>query len=154
MRNLNVHHLTYSLNKLCDCLDHLYFINSGGCCYIASQIAMHLDRLGIEYKLIVYDEFPRNSFGINYEVTNMSKSKQKSHSVTGRSTCCHYCIYINGGGQINAGDISGLRKYTIHDVSYKNLKWIYKNGSWNNYYNTDNNKIIRGIINSFFKEYE
>lgn len=154
MRQLNIHHLKNSLDTLCDCLHNLYNINYGGCCYIAYLIARHLDRLKIRYTLVIYDYNYRNSSNINKEVVSMSKSFSNDSSVTGFNTCSHYCILLVGGGCVNRGDVIGLRRYKIDNINCKNIKWIYKNGAWNSDYNTKNNKIIKGIVDSFFKDYE
>ena len=153
MQRLNVHHLKYSLDKLCRCLDDLYNINSGGCCYIAYIIAKHLDRLGVDYSLSVYNFGGRDEFDISKEVTNMLRSNNEN-SVVGMHTCEHYCVFITGGGCVNKGDVSGLKQYTIEGITCRNIGWIYRHGFWNRCYNTRNNKIVKGIIDSFFKEYE
>lgn len=153
MRSLNVHSLKYSLDKLCLFLDDVYNVNSGGCCYIAYLIARHLDKLGISYALSVYNFSPKNEFDITREVTTMSRSNNKN-SVIGMHTCEHYCISITGGGHVNRGDVEGLKQYTVKGITCRNIKWIYKNGYWNDCYDTHNNKTIKGIIDSFFKTYE
>lgn len=150
MRRINRHNLKHSLDCLCKCLDDIYDINSGGCCYIAYLIALHLDKLRIKYKLIIYDDKRLDEHYVNEEILNRSLP----NSVTGKQTCLHYCIFIPGGGIINKGDSSGLRKYTVKDITNKNIKWLYKNGHWNPTYNCSNNKRIKGIINLFFSKYE
>lgn len=153
MRSLNVHYLKHSLDKLCLFLDDLYHINSGGCCYIAYLIARHLDKLGVDYTLSVYNFGCRDESDITKEVTNMLRSNNRS-SVIGLYTCEHYCISITGGGSVNEGDVDGLHCYNISGITCKNIRWIYKHGFWNKYYDTRNNKIVKGIIDSFFKKYE
>lgn len=69
MQHINVHNLKHSLDCLCDCLNILYNINNGGCCYVAYLIARHLDKLKVKYDLVVYDNFPkRNEELVNYEI--------------------------------------------------------------------------------------
>lgn len=153
MRSLNVHSLRRSLNKLCFFLDDLYCINSGGCCYIAYIISKHLDKLGIDYNLSVYNFESKNKSDIVKEVTNMLRSNN-NNSVIGMNTCEHYCLYITGGGYVNKGDVSGLKQYSVEGITCKNIGWIYKHGFWNKRYDTRNNKVVKGIIDSFFKAYE
>ena len=93
MRLVNVHDLKYSLDCLCSCLDKLYSINSGGCCYVAYLIACHLDKLRIKYDLVIYDYKRKDEACINSEVQNTCLP----NSVTGKQTCEHYCISISGG---------------------------------------------------------
>lgn len=150
MRLVNVHDLKHSLDCLCSYLDKLYSINSGGCCYIAYLIACHLDKLKVKYDLVIYDYKRKDEACINSEVQNMCLP----NSVTGKQTCEHYCISISGGGVVNKGDVTGLKKYIVKGITNKNLKWLYKNGYWNRMYNRDNNKCVKGMINSFFSKYE
>lgn len=147
---VNIHDLKHSLDCLCDCLDKLYSINSGGCCYVAYLIACHLDKLKVKYDLVIYDDKRKNKSYINSEVIHM----YLPNSVTGKQTCVHYCISISGGGVVNEGDVTYLKKYVIRDITSRNLKWLYRNGNWNKMYNRDNNKYVKGMINSFFSKYE
>lgn len=156
MRNLNIHSLRKSINTLCRFLDKEYYVNCGGCCFIASVIAKHLDRLGISYKLIAYDYFDKDLDFVQYEVSNKVKNKSILKSVTGNHTCNHYCLFIEGAGEINTGNIDNesLVRYEIQVVNSSNIRWIYKNGEWNNDYDTNNNKTIKNIVKSFFRQYE
>lgn len=154
MHRLNVHYLKHSLDKLCYCLDELYNINRGGCCYIAYLIARHLDKLGMAYDLTIYDYRGRDVLDINHEVTNMLKHTTSKSSVIKYGTCAHYCISLTGGGYVNKGDVDGLNQYIVKGVTCKNIGWIYQNGFWNKEYDTRNNKTVKGIIDSFFKNYE
>lgn len=150
MRTINVHSLKYSLDQLCQCLDSLYDINNGGCCYIAYLIACHLDKLKVKYDLVIYDYEEKDEDHVNNEVCNMCFP----NSITGNQTCTHYCISISGGGIINEGDVTGLSKCLVKGITSKNLKWLYKHGSWNEVYNRGDNKYVKGMINLFFSKYE
>ena len=154
MRNLNIHSLRDSINRLCDFLDEEYNINNGGCCFIASLIAERLDRLGISYNLIAFDDLERDLDFIQNEVSSKIKNKSLRKSVTGNHTCIHYCLSIRGAGEINIGEFENLSKYIIKDIHSSNIRWIYRNGVWNNEYDTNNNKAIKQIIKSFFERYE
>ena len=150
MRLVNVHDLKYSLDCLCSCLDKLYSINSGGCCYVAYLIACHLDKLRIKYDLVIYDYKRKDEACINSKVQNMCLP----NSVTGKRTCEHYCISISGGGVVNEGDVTYLKKYVVRNITSRNLKWLYRNGDWSEMYNRDDNEYVKGMINSFFSKYE
>ena len=154
MRKLNRHNLLKNLNSLCKFLSETYYVNSGGCCYLASLIAKHLDRLGIKYDLVIYDSCARNQIHIEHEVSNCHKNKGLSNSVVGCYSCDHYCINLRGAGIINDDKDSWEYQYYIPNISYKNIKWIYRNGIWNNRYGVEHNKTIKNIIKEFFKEYE
>ena len=150
MRLVNISNLKRSLDCLCNCLNKLYSINNGGCCYVAYLIACHLDRLKIKYDLVIYDYQKKDEVCINSEVQNM----YLPNSVTGKQTCEHYCISISGGGVVNKGDVTYLKKYVVRDITSRNLKWLYRNGYWNRMYSRSNNKCVKGMINLFFSKYE
>lgn len=154
MRNLNIHSLCKSINRLCEFLNEEYNINCGGCCFIASILAEHLDRLKIPYDLIAYDYLGKDVDYIQHEVSTKVKNKSYRKSVTGNHTCNHYCLFIEGAGEINSGDFEGCVRHVIKDVQSSNIRWIYRNGEWNIDYDTDNNKVIKNIVKSFFKSYE
>lgn len=147
---INVHNLKYSLDCLCNRLNSLYYINSGGCCYVAYLIAYHLDKLKVKYNLVIYDYRSMDESCINNEVLNM----YLPNSVTGKQTCEHYCISIFGEGVVNKGDVTYLKRYVVKGITSKTLRWLYRNGNWNQMYNRDNNKYVKDIINSFFSKYE
>lgn len=152
MRNLNSHKLRYSLDRLCKFLDYTYNINNGGCCLIAYIIARNLDRLDINYSLVIYDDNKKDKTGIEKEILSMSKSSNAYTSITGKSTCIHYCLRITGG--IINGDLDeDFIEYEIKNVKSRNIKWIYKTGKWNSDYDTKNTKVVRRIINTFFEQY-
>lgn len=151
---LDLHELVNSINRLCEFLDYEYSINNGGCCYVASILAINLERLKIPYSLVVYDSCGKDFASINREVSTKIKNRQSSRSVTGLWTCNHYCLYIPGIGEINSMEDFGYNRYIIRPVSSSNIKWIYKTGSWNDHYDPSDNKTVRSIIKAFFSKYE
>lgn len=150
---MNLKDLKKSLDHLCKFLSCEYDINHGGCCILAYLIALHLDKLNVKYKLVIYADSDKNTDCINEEIMNMSSYREPVNSTVGRGTCNHYCLYLKGAGLINAGS-RYYNKYYIEGVKAMQLKWIYKHGCWNDWYDKNNTKIIKGIINSFFKKYE
>lgn len=156
MRSLNCHSLLTSLDALCRFLDDAYDVNSGGCCFLASIIAKHLDRIGLDYELVIYDSYLKDISSIEYEVINRHRNRSKEHSVTGPYCCNHYCIHLKGAGIINSGcnEYGDKYKYIIPDITFKNIRWIYKLGGWNECYEIRHNKTIKNIVKEFFKEYE
>ena len=155
MRNLSYYSLLKNLNSLCRFLDETYNVNMGGCCYLASLIAKHLDKLNIKYDLIIYDNYSRNRENIKCEVISRRRNKGLNNSVTGRYSCNHYCIRLRGAGVLNGnGDYTEEHRYSIPNISYKNIRWIYKNSRWNKCYKVQYNKTIKNIVKEFFKNYE
>ena len=151
-RYVNRRKLLDDLNSLCEFLNNAYDVNSGGCCFLASIIAKHLDKLGIKYKLVIYDLYNKDKESIKYEVTNRRRNKTKTGSVVGVYTCDHYCLYLEGVGIMNRS--GSFYSYSISNISHKNIYWIYKNGSWNKRYEVQHNETIKNIVKAFFKEYE
>lgn len=153
MRQLNVHKLVESLNNLCDALIDQYGINYGGCCYVAYEIAKHLDRFHIDYELRILNDYPLDQERINREVQNKHRGVGFG-SVTGENTCCHYYLVIKGGGPVNRGSpCAGCRTYVITGINHRNLNWIYRTSHWNFVYKKENNKLIKKIISLHFKQY-
>lgn len=155
MRKLNVHKLVKTLNKLCEDLHDKYHINWGGCCFVAYEIAKHLDRLEIGYSLHIMNDYRLCDPNITKEIRNKQLNRQGgSNSVAGDNTCCHYYLSIRGGGPINLGTFSGeYYVYTVTEIDHKNLSWLYRNSSWNSAYDTRHNKLIKKVIRSHFKQY-
>lgn len=153
---MKLYELKSSLNYLCEFLDKNYSINCGGCCLLAYLIAQHLDKLSVKYKLVIYDDCLKESDKITEEILRMSKKKDNCKSVIGDGTCFHYSLLIEGAGTINEyfNEDESEYKYIIDKVHYRNIKWIYKHGSWNDLYDISNNDTVKGIINAFFKKYE
>lgn len=144
MRQLNVHKLVRNLNELCDNLVKEYNINYGGCCYVAYEIAKHLDRFHISYELRVLNDQP----------INLRKSDRELDSISGDNACCHYYLVIHGGGSVNRGSFgSWYYTYVITGLNHRNLNWLYRASSWNTVYKRRSNKLIKKIISLHFKQY-
>lgn len=151
---MNIHSLHESINRLCYFLDEEYNINNGGCCFVASVIAKHFDYLKIPYSLVTYADLERDIDYIQHEVSCKVRNTSQRKSVTGIHTCTHYCLLIEGAGEVNSGEFDDCHKYIIKDIHSANIRWICRNGLWNKEYDTNNNTIIKGIIKAFFKRYE
>lgn len=148
MRKLNVHKLVKNLNELCENLQDKYHINWGGCCFIAYEIAKHLDRLEIEYSLHIMNDYCLRDPNIAKEIRSKQMNKQGgSNSVAGDNTCCHYYLFIYGGGSVNLGPFSAddYYVYTVTEINHKNINWLYRNSSWNSAYDTRHNKFIKKL---------
>lgn len=154
MRQLNVHRIVTDLNLLCEQLERDYNINRGACCYVAYVIAKHLDKFHIKYNLQVTDCYSKNEDGINREVQQRMKNTCGEDSVVGMNTCIHYYLNVSGGGNVNEGEPDDDEiVYTITEVNHRNIGWIYKHGSWNRCYKRKNNKLIKNLISSYFRQY-
>lgn len=157
MRKLSPRSLVKELNTLCNELDSEYDINLGGCCFVASEIAKHLDKLNLKYELRIFDYYDKkNKESINNEVKFKRKHNTPETSVVGHHCCTHYFIHVKGYGSVNAfkNYFKKATVYKITDITYKNIKWIYNISSWNNYYRKSNNSKIKKLITSCFEPYK
>ena len=144
MRQLNVHKLVNNLNELCDDLRNEYDINCGGCCYVAYEIAKHLDRFHISYELRVLNDYP----------ISQKELAKGLEPISGCNTCCHYYLMVHGGGSVNKGSFcSWYHDYVIAGINHRNLNRLYRTGSWNSVYKRKNNKLIKKIISLHFRQY-
>jgi hypothetical protein len=147
--------LAKSINELCKDLDITYHVNSGGCCFIAYNLAKHLETLKLPYSLMLFDSIYRNENSVIDEIHNKVRNNACPDSITGQYACSHYCIVLKG--EILNGTVDDDDKdyqLTLNDINAEDINWIYKNTIWNTYYNVKNNKRIVKIINSFFEPYE
>ena len=60
---MNRRQLFKQLNSLCKEMDKEFFINQGGCCYVAAVIAENLEHCNIPHTIIHY-----NKYGCHYAV--------------------------------------------------------------------------------------
>ena len=153
MRNLK--RLKWSLNSLCKFLDENYDINSGGCCLLTYLIAVNLEKLGVKYDLIIYNDRAKNLKGITREIIKMEEEESIESSVIKGGTCTHYTLKIHRAGIINKEDYNPDHyfEYRINKINSNNIKWIYEKGFWNSYYDTANSASIQNIIKSFFEQF-
>lgn len=153
MRNLK--RLKWSLNNLCKFLDETYDINSGGCCLLTYLIAVNLEKLGVKYDLIIYNDRAKNLKGITREIVKMEEEESIESSVIKGGTCTHYTLKIHRAGIINKEDYSPDHyfEYRINKINSNNIKWIYEKGFWNSYYDTVNSVSIQNIVKSFFEQF-
>lgn len=148
MRFINIYNLKRTLNYLCENLDNHYNINSGGCCYVSYFIANGLDQLNIKYDLTIYDDYKRDETLTCNEILLRSFNSD----IIKYNTCHHYCITITeiGGGTINEGNFSSLKKSRIKNLTSNDILWICRNGHWNTKYNHSNDKYVKRAIDLIF----
>ena len=63
---MNRRQLFKQLNSLCKEMNKEFFINHGGCCYVAAVIAENLERCNIPHTIIHYDKYGCKSKRQNY----------------------------------------------------------------------------------------
>ena len=143
--------LIKELNKLFKILDFDFGINAGGCCYVASEIAKHLDKLNIEYTLCIVSWDHLDKKIIKENIINRIYG-----DATGYGVRTHYYLRIGTRGKINTGNFNYDDQFicSIKGLKYEDLKWIYDTGDWNCFYCTDINDYIAEELNKLFKSYE
>lgn len=152
MQNLET--LSRSINNLCQYLDEIYDINYGGCCYLAYLLASKLEELNLSYSLVVYDCFKKNIEQVRFTSCNKVMSRIPEYTITGKGTCDHYCILLEKSIYLNNISYISGHEYIITGINSSSIKWIYKKGKWNSSYKRSKNRIIKSIIDNFFKRYE
>lgn len=128
------------LNNLLSDIDNILDINSGGCCYIAYIIAKYCDLHNIKYSVIFtdYEDLFSN-------VDNLIKNRSsKGIFDDSEYSCNHIYLKINNIC-INKEELE--YSYESDIINSDDLLWIYRNGDWNETYDTANNSIISKFIN-------
>lgn len=129
------------LNKLLLYMDNIFYLNDGGCCYIAYVIARNCEKYKIPYKVVFCDEediFPEDI------VSKIKKRSKKGIFTDQEYSCCHINIKIKN---ININPMDWDFEYETNDINSKDLLWIYRKGDWNKCYETSNNSLISKFLN-------
>lgn len=123
------------LNAICKCLDSLYRINDGGCCYVAYCIAQLLERDSIPFDVVVFEKLKE------YKLSDVKQE------------CYHIAIRLNSEYIINQGDFE-LDEYTVFtNVASKDILEYYKRFKWNRIYKVFRNKFIKYVIRLFYENF-
>ena len=123
-----------NLDAICECLDTLYDINDGGCCYIAYCIAELLEKDNIPFEVILFDVF------------NGGLTK----------ACDHVGIKLEIEGDtyiINQADYASSEISSIQKLTSKQLLEYYKSVSWNKMYDIVRNKFIKYVITLLYANF-
>lgn len=150
--------LKHYLSELFNYLNSKYYINSGGCCYIASVLARELERLNIKYWLVIYNDKDINSRTRKLPIRRAIKNRDPYQTIgIGKNVCVYYAITTSELGVLNSNNCDKnpyLKSVSLAAINSSDIEWIYKTGDWNRCYNTKFNKIIRDCIHLAFKGYE
>lgn len=126
--------LAIKLNNICKCLDDLYNINDGGCCFIAYCLAKMLESDKFDFKIVVY--------GYKEKVKHFN-NLELSHT--------HYAIHL-GNIIINQSTFKKYPKKEYIAFSEDIFKH-YSEGSWNSYYNKNKNKFIQRQLKTYYNDF-
>jgi len=140
--------LKTSLDRLFVFLHKNYNINYGGCCWLSYCLANNLERLGINYDLILYTDEDYTEKDAYYNI----KDRVENEFPTGDETTNHYTLRVRGMGILNKDP--GEPFIVVHGIDSEDLKWIYDNGDWNKCYNPKINYEIKNLVDITFRIYE
>ena len=136
-----------NLNSICSCLDKIYRINNGGCCYIAYIIADILYKEGIDYEVVVVPEedsdLPDKFEDIKdsaYHVFIKVKFKDEDY-------------LINSDDCSLEGDDIEYEARSYNNVTPEEILNYYNSFHWNWVYNAVNNKFIKYVINLLYDNF-
>lgn len=128
-----------NLDSICSCLDVIYDINNGGCCYVAYVIADILHREGIKYEVVVV------SSDLSEEFEDLENSAY------------HVFIKVTWQGKdylINPGDCSDSKEWQCYEnISPEEILYYYKSVQWNCLYAVVKNKFIKYVINLIYDNF-
>lgn len=151
--------LKNDLSQLLEYLDLRFYINDGGCCYVAYILARELEAMGIKYQLIIYNDEGINSKTKKLPIRSAIKSRNSFDKVIGigKATCAHYAIFTSEFGIINSAGCDNdpkLKSISLGAINSLDIEWLYRTGSWNRCYNKKFSEIIKDYIHLAFKGYE
>jgi hypothetical protein len=119
----------------------------GGCMFAASEIARHLEELGIPYNIIVWA--PRLK---SIKTSTLSE-------IVYDGLCYHVGISVRVGNKNVV--IGGEIKYTVmfgrglarikRQSTAKELRKVYRDGDWNQSWNTKYNRTFKKDLNKIFE---
>lgn len=126
------------LDAICECLNTIYSINSGGCCYIAYCIAQLLEKDSIPFDVIIFDDFGTQT---------LSELDEE---------CYHIAVRIVTADEeyiINQGDFELDEITIIENVTSDDLLKYYKRFKWNRVYEVFRNKFIKYVITLLYENF-
>lgn len=120
-------YLLENVNAICTLFKKLYWVNDGGCCYLAYKIADYLEKNQIKYSVLLYDDH------IYYELP----TEAVRHVAIKVNT-----TILNFDPICSCGNISTLTNIKAQEL----LAYYKKCVCWNSLYNTANNKFLKSIF--------
>lgn len=131
-----------NLDAICTCLDKIYHINNGGCCYISYIIADILHKEGIDYEVIVVPgeetDLPDNFDDITYSAYHVFIKVDINDK-----------DYLINSYECSTEDIA----ISYVDITPEQILAYYKRTTWNNLYNVAKNKFVKYVINLIYDNF-
>lgn len=135
--------LAKRLNSLCKKLNESFYINYGGCCYVAYCIARLLEKDNFNFSLVVFDN--------RYELKKFIELSDLPETMD------HYAIIIESDDLSNSGincdEDDFDESFQDFKVSSEHILEYYLNNKWNSDYNTINNVYVKSLIERVYYEF-
>lgn len=124
------------------------YLFCGGCCYAAYLLADVLEKTGIKYKVVLFESENTLTEDFNQSINNSGCGVN------------HVAIQVRTGLFPSIiGDTSdykwfhGRKIHRYDDVTPHMLFQAYIGNTWNDFYNTSNNSILRRDIGRIYAKY-
>lgn len=114
--------------SICNTLDTLYYINDGGCCFLAYIIAKYLEEENISYKVLIIDDKP------------IGKFKELK-------AVAHVCIVIKHDIINYDCSYDTMNKKYFNNITSNDLLNYYNKNNWCTLYNKAYNAFIELMFN-------
>ena len=137
------------LNNFLRQLDRNYDINAGGCCFVAFCLAAQCKHYGIPYSIVAIGDYNISKYTLRYNL------RTNSYGYTNDEVGNHYFLKVNGE-YVNKGDFL-LSRYCVNEckcVEPEHILQVYRDGYWNDMYNSENNLRIYKLIKNYFRNEE
>ena len=120
------------ISSICSTLDTLYYINDGGCCFLAYVIAKYLEQEDVPYKVLIIDDKP------------IGKFKELK-------AVAHVCIVIKNDILNYNCDYDVMNKKYFTNITSNDLLNYYNKNNWCTLYNRAYNTFIELIFNKLMQ---
>lgn len=142
LKKSNYDRVFSNLNSICDCLDYIYSINEGGCCYIAYIMADILEREGFKFDVLIIPD-PEVDM------------PEKFSYLTGPTE--HVCLRVTTNNDVYlvncTEDFDEDDYIAYYNVSSVDILNYYKSWKWNWIYDVARNKFIKYVINLIYDNF-
>lgn len=120
-------YLLDSINAICALFKKLYYVNNGGCCYLAYIIADYLEKSQVNYSVLLYDD--ETYYKLPTEAVRHVAIKV-GDTILNFDNSCSY------------GNVSNLINIKAKDL----LAYYKKCICWNSLYNDANNRFLKSTF--------
>lgn len=128
-------YLLNNINTICTLFKKLYYVNNGGCCYLAYIIADYLEKRQINYSVLLYDS--KTYYNLPTEAVQHVAIKVGNTILNFDKVCSH-------------DKVSDLTNIKAKDL----LAYYKKCTCWNSLYNNANNRFLKSTFTKLLAHVE